>query len=75
MKYAPAQFQPGPVYRGGEAAAIGHQPWNFTDAWTAYSQPHTLAPVYLQSYKGSQSAATYSVAQQAMALLLNQRGG
>lgn len=73
VKYSPAGLQPGPVYRGGEAAAIGHQPFNYTDAWTAYSQPHVPNLKYMQMYKGSQSAASYAVAQNAIALLLAQR--
>lgn len=74
-KYAPAQFQPGPVYRGGEAAAIGHQPYNWTDQWTAYQTPRYWQQVNLQVYKGSQSTASFSVAQNAIAMLLAQRSG
>lgn len=70
VKYAPAEFQPGPVYRGGLATAVGHQPWNFTDAWTAYSTPAQMDYAYVASYKGSQSAASYAVAQQAISQLL-----
>lgn len=69
-KYSPAQFQPGPVYFGGEAAQIGHQPFNFTDAWTAYSTPQQMDWSYKPSYKGTQSAASYLVSQQAMSRLL-----
>lgn len=71
VKYSPAAFQPGPVYRGGEAAAIGHQPYNWTDQWTAYQTPHYWSMNNMQVYRGSQSSASFSVAQNAMAMLLN----
>lgn len=74
VKYAPAEFQPGPVYRGGEAATHGHQPFNWSDTWTAYSQPRIPNIKYLQVYKGSQSAASYAVAQRAVSMMLQQRG-
>jgi len=73
VKYAPAQFQPGPVYRSGLAASIGHQPWNFTDAWTAYSTPSQMDWAYSPGYRGTQSAASYALSQQAMMQLLQLR--
>lgn len=73
VKYAPAHFQPGPVYFGGEAAQIGHQPWNFTQEWTAYNTPKQMDWSFKPAYKGSQSAASYQVAQQAIAQLLSMR--
>lgn len=72
-KYSPAMFQPGPVYRGGEAASIGKQPWNFSQVWTAYSTPSQMSWAYGPSYKGTQSTASYAVSQQAMANLLAMR--
>jgi len=73
VKYAPAQFQPGPSYRGGEAAAIGNQPWNFSDQWTGYSTPSQMAWAYQPGYRGTQSAASFALAQQAMMQLLQLR--
>ena len=69
-KYAPAQFQPGPVYYGGEAASIGNQPWNFSQVWTAYSTPKQMDWAYKKAYRGTQSAASFALAQQSMAQLL-----
>lgn len=73
VKYSPAMFQPGPVYRGGEAAQIGHQPWNFSQVWTAYSTPRQMDWSFVPSYKGTQSAASYQVAQQTMYQMLQLR--
>lgn len=73
VKYAPAMFQPGPVYRGGEAAQIGHQPWNFSQVWTAYSTPKQMDYAYKHGYRGTQSTASYQVAQTTMYQLLQMR--
>lgn len=73
VKYAPAMFQPGPSYRGGEAAQIGHQPWNYSQVWTAYSTPKQMDWSYKPAYRGTQSAASYQVAQQTMYQLLQLR--
>lgn len=71
--YCPAFFQPGPVYRGGEAAQIGHQSWNFSQIWTAYSTPKQMDWAYKPGYRGTQSAASFQVAQQAMFQMLQMR--
>lgn len=73
VKYAPAHFQPGPVYFGGEAAQIGNQPWNFSQVWTAQSTPKQMDWAFKPSFKGTQSAAAIQVAQQAMSQLLAMR--
>lgn len=75
VKYNPAAMQPGPVYRGGEAAAVGHQPYNYTDSWTAYSQPRSMPFAYLHGYKGTQSTASFAVAQNTIANMLSVRSG
>lgn len=73
VKYSPAMFQPGPVYFGGEAAQIGHQPWNYSQVWTAYSTPKQMDWSYKPAYRGTQSAASYQVAQTTMYQLLQMR--
>jgi hypothetical protein len=73
VKYAPAQFQPGPVYRSGEAARVGHQPYNFDQKWVAYSTPRQTDYKYIPSYKGTQSTASYSLAQNTMSRLISMR--
>lgn len=73
VKYSPAAFQPGPVYRSGRAAAIGHQPWNFSQAWTAYSTPSQMDWAYGPIFKGTQSAASFAVAQNAISQMLQLR--
>jgi len=70
VKYSCASSQPGPVYRGGEAAAIGNQPWNFSQVWTAYSTPSQMDWAYSAGYKGTQSAASFALAQNAISQLL-----
>lgn len=74
VKYSPAAFQPGPVYRSGIASSIGHQPYNFQQIWTAYSTPKQTDYTFLPSYKGSQSTASYSLAQNTMSRLINMKG-
>lgn len=73
VKYSPAAFQPGPVYRSGLASSIGHQPYNFYQTWTAYSTPKQTDYTFLPSYKGTQSTASYSLAQNTMSRLLSMR--
>jgi hypothetical protein len=70
VKYSPAMFQPGPVYSGGIASAIGHQPWNWSDVWTAYSTPSQMDFAYGHSFKGTQSTASFAIAQQAISNML-----
>lgn len=73
VKYSPAAFQPGPVYVGGLASPIGHQPYNFDQIWTAYSTPKQMDYASVPSYKGSQSTASYSMAQNTMSRLIYMR--
>lgn len=73
VKYAPAHFQPGPVYYDPIAWRVGHQSWNFSQVWTAYSTPKQMDYHFVPSYKGSQSAASFAVAQNAMSQLLAMR--
>lgn len=73
VKYSPACFQPGPVYRSGLAAAVGHQPWNWSDRWTAYSTPSQMDWAYGPIFKGTQSAASFAVAQNAISQMLQLR--
>lgn len=70
VKYSPAMFQPGPVYWEGLPAKIGHQPWNWSDVWTAYSTPSQMDFAYGPSFKGTQSAASFAIAQQAISNML-----
>lgn len=70
VKYSPAMFQPGPVYWEGLPAKIGHQPWNWSDVWTAYSTPSQMDFAYGPAFKGSQSTASFAIAQQAISNML-----
>lgn len=73
-KYAPAHFQPGPVYFGGEASAIGKQPYNYQNPFPAMMTPGLVNWTFMHVGKGTQSAASYQIAQQAMYNLLAMRG-
>lgn len=65
-KYCPANFQPGPVYRGGEAAAIGNQPYLFDQSNVGKHTPSIMDWKTLPVFKGTQSAASFAIAQQTM---------
>lgn len=70
VKYSPAAAQPGPVYWTCDATKVGHQPWNFSQVWTAYSTPSQMDWAYSAGYKGTQSAASFALAQNAISQLL-----
>lgn len=72
--FVPFMFQPGAIYRGGEATSIGHQPFNYNvGANVAYSTPTLMDYAFKPSFRGTQSAASFSISQQAMSQLLQQR--
>lgn len=76
-KYYPPAFQPGPgnIYLGGEAAAIGNQPYNYTQVFSSASTPRNIDFLHLQMYASKNSPAQTLIAQQTMSTLLSLRKG
>jgi hypothetical protein len=74
VKYAPPNFQPGPVYRSGLAAAIKNQPYMSSDMWIAGQTPNMPNYYTMQSGMTKQSSAGVAQSQAIMGQILMKRG-